>query len=185
MSPEKQRIAIATACGWTDIRRQRLYLGNQDLWGTKLKGGEKHRNRLPDYLNDKNAMQEVKKVLSDKGLMLEFVNQLVGTTYSAMGFRWEKLTTDDHLILVANATAEQEAEAFLRTLGLWEKDANTAKSASSTSSATEESSVTRLLALAQPVMEAYAKSHELDEWHCRCEDIIGTAYPRKLLDENS
>jgi hypothetical protein len=38
----------------------------------------------------------------------------------------------------------------------------------------------RLLAVAQPVMEAWAKSHELDEWHCRCEDIIGTAYPRNL-----
>ena len=29
-------------------------------------------------------------------------------------------------------------------------------------------------------MEVWAKSHELDEWHCRCEDIIGTAYPRNL-----
>jgi hypothetical protein len=38
----------------------------------------------------------------------------------------------------------------------------------------------RLLAVAQPVMEAWAKSHELDEWHCRCEDMIGTAYPRNL-----
>jgi hypothetical protein len=61
MSPEKQRIAIAMACGWTDIRRQRLYAGDQDLWGTKLKSGEKHRNRLPDYrndLNDRNAMHD-------------------------------------------------------------------------------------------------------------------------------
>jgi hypothetical protein len=38
----------------------------------------------------------------------------------------------------------------------------------------------RLLAVAQPVMEAWAKYHELDEWHCRCEDMIGTAYPRNL-----
>lgn len=38
----------------------------------------------------------------------------------------------------------------------------------------------RLLAVAQPVMEAWAKSHELDEWHCRCEDLIGTAYPSNL-----
>lgn len=40
--------------------------------------------------------------------------------------------------------------------------------------------IVRLLAVAQPVMEAWAKSHELDEWHCRCEDMIGTAYPRYL-----
>ena len=41
----------------------------------------------------------------------------------------------------------------------------------------------RLLAVAQPVMEAWAKSHELDEWHCRCEDMVGTAYPRRLLPQ--
>ena len=122
MSPQKQRIAIAMACGWTDIRLQRLYLGDQDWRGTKLKGGEKHRNRLPDYLNDLNAMHEAKKVLCDKGLMLEFVNQLVGIVCSAMGFRWDKVTADDHLILVANANAEQESEAFLKTLGLWEEE---------------------------------------------------------------
>lgn len=122
MSPEKQRIAIAIACGWTDIRRQRLYLGNQDLWGTKLKGDEKHRNRLPDYLGDLNAMNEAKKVLWDKGLMLEFVNQLIGIVCAAKGFRWDKVTADDHLILIANATAEQEAETSLRTLGIWEEE---------------------------------------------------------------
>lgn len=120
MTQEKHRVAIATACGWTDIRRQNLYAGDRDLYGNKLKGGEKHRHRLPDYLGDLNAMQEVKKVLWDKGLMLEFVNQLVGITCSAMGFLYDKVTANDHLIFIANATAEQESEAFLRTLGLWE-----------------------------------------------------------------
>ena len=122
MSPEKQRIAIAEACGWTDIRRQRLYLGNLDLWGTKLKGGEKHRNRLPDYLGDKNAMHEAKQVLWDKGLMLEFVNLLVVITCYAKGISWSKVTTDDRQMLIANATAEQEAEAFLKVLRLWEEE---------------------------------------------------------------
>ena len=127
MSPEKQRIAIATACGWTD---------------TQIIDGKYGQTDVPNYLGDLNAMHEVKKVLWDKGLMLEFVNRLVGIVCSAMGFRWDKLTADDHLILVANATAEQEAEAFLRTLGLWEEEANTTKSASPTSPATEESSAT-------------------------------------------
>ena len=63
-------------------------------------------------------MQEAIETLWVKGFMLEFVNQLVSITCYAKGFRWEKLTPDDHLILVANATAEQEVEAFLRTLGL-------------------------------------------------------------------
>lgn len=34
-----------------------------------------------------------------------------------------------------------------------------------------------LLILAEPIIEAWAKSHDLDEWHCRVEDLIGTAYP--------
>jgi hypothetical protein len=34
-----------------------------------------------------------------------------------------------------------------------------------------------ILVLVEPIMEAWAKSHELDEWHCRVEDLIGTAYP--------
>ena len=119
MSPEKQRIAIATACGWTD---------------TQIIDGKYGQTDVPDYLGDLNAMHEAKKVLWDR-LLLEFVKKLADITCSAMGFRWEKLTTDDHLILVANATAEQEAEAFLRTLGLWEDEVNTTKSASSTSPA--------------------------------------------------
>ena len=119
MSPEKQRIAIATACGWTD---------------TQIIDGKYGQTDVPDYLGDLNAMHEAKKVLWDR-LLLEFVKKLADITCSAMGFRWEKLTTDDHLILVANATAEQESEAFLRTLGLWEDEVNTTKSASSTSPA--------------------------------------------------
>jgi hypothetical protein len=34
-----------------------------------------------------------------------------------------------------------------------------------------------ILILAEPIMEAWAKSHELEEWHCRVEDLLGTAYP--------
>lgn len=121
MSPEKQRIAIAMACGWTDIRRQRLYLGDQ-VWGTKLKGGEKHRNRIPDYPNDLNACHEMEKVLSEeqKITFAGWVNYIY-------------LSTDIHYLAVpkarrlevfslVHATASQRAEAFLRTLGLWEDE---------------------------------------------------------------
>lgn len=37
--------------------------------------------------------------------------------------------------------------------------------------------IVEVLRLAEPVMEAWAKSHELEEWHCRVEDLLGTAYP--------
>lgn len=106
MTPDQQRITIATACGWTDIRRQRLYAGDQDLWGTKLKGAEKHRNRLPDYLADLNAMHEAEKALTDM----------------QQGYYWDHLKdmTDEGFGQL-HATAPQRAEAFLRTLGLWQE----------------------------------------------------------------
>ena len=120
MSPQKQRVAIAIACGLQNVAP--VVVQNVKHQGDNITVGiSSDSGWIPDYINDKNAMQEVKKVLWDKGSMLEFVNQLVGIVCSAMGFRWDKLTTDDHLILIANATAEQEAEAFLRTLGLWEE----------------------------------------------------------------
>jgi hypothetical protein len=40
-----------------------------------------------------------------------------------------------------------------------------------------ERAILEILVLAEPIMEAWAKSHVLDEWHCRVEDLIGTAYP--------
>ena len=109
MSPEKQRISIAAACGWTDIRRQRLYLGDQDWWGTKLKSGEKHRLRLPDYITDLNACNEMEKVLT------EHQNESI---YPRNLGAWRNPTKAIY------ATAAQRCEAFLRTLGLWEKEAN-------------------------------------------------------------
>lgn len=40
-----------------------------------------------------------------------------------------------------------------------------------------EKATLEILILAAPIMEAWAKSHELAEWHCRVESLIGTAYP--------
>ena len=108
MTPDQQRIAIAKACGWTDIRRQRLYAGDQDLWGTKLIGGEKHRNRLPDYLDDLNAMHEVEKVLTKE----QHIDHM----------EWLGMCSDDYgqkVWAYVHATAAQRSEAFLRTLNLW------------------------------------------------------------------
>ena len=121
MSPQKQRIAIAMACGLQNVAP--VVVQNVKHQGDDITVGiSSDSGWIPDYLNDKDAMQEAKKVLTDKGLMLEFVNQLVGIVCSAMGFRWDKVTADDHLILIANANAEQEAKAFLKTLGLWEEE---------------------------------------------------------------
>ena len=108
MSPEKQRIAIATACGWTDIRRQNLYAGDRDLYGNRRIGGEKHRNRLPDYLGDLNAMHEAQKVLKG-GMRSKYDAELTLICSRDYNFIWE-------------STAPQLSEAFLRALGLWEEE---------------------------------------------------------------
>lgn len=39
-----------------------------------------------------------------------------------------------------------------------------------------------LLALAQGTMEGWAHAEVLHEWHCRCEKLIGTAYPANTSD---
>jgi hypothetical protein len=116
MTPDQQRIAIATACGWTDIRRQRLYAGDQDLWGTKLKGGEKHRNRLPNYLGDLNACHEMEKVLNYEQAEL-FEDSLCDIAKSANDVLKNPLQSKSFIF---HATAPQRAEAFRRTLGLWQ-----------------------------------------------------------------
>jgi hypothetical protein len=97
MTPEKQRIAIAKACGYQK--------------GWNYKSGypadftqEWHIDSLPDYLNDLNAMHEAEKTLSDDNLK------------SYRGW----------LVVVCNgehwrATAAQRAEAFLRTIDKWEE----------------------------------------------------------------
>jgi hypothetical protein len=97
MDKETQRIAIAEACGWSEIRmcpKYNIYIA----WHPDHGG-----NPLPDYLNDLNAMHEAEKVLSH--------NQ--GSDYYDV--LCEISTYKAHM-----ATAAQRAEAFLKTLNLWE-----------------------------------------------------------------
>jgi hypothetical protein len=96
MTPEQQRIAIAEACGWTEMR-----MGASDLIGTSPDGRISW--QLPDYLNDLNAMHEAEKVLT-KEQRWEYIGNL-GTEEA---FTWTCL----------HATAAQRAEAFLKTLNL-------------------------------------------------------------------
>jgi hypothetical protein len=51
MTPEAQRIAIAEACGWMEIKEYQHL-----LWGFHPKEGFQEAP-VPDYLNDLNAIQ--------------------------------------------------------------------------------------------------------------------------------
>jgi hypothetical protein len=97
MKPELQRIKIAEACGFN--KSQWLELGSGIVFGTSAS--------IPDYLNDLNAMHEAETLRIAGEFDMEYREMLdrVCGQYS----------------IIYRATAAQRAEAFLRTLNLWEK----------------------------------------------------------------
>lgn len=102
MTPEAQRIAIAEACGW--VRN-----GKNNLWQNPYQGGGwDYLSGLPDYLNDLNAMHEAEKALMKPGLAqwCDYTRHLRRVCGIAM-------------YAEIHATADQRAEAFLKTLNLW------------------------------------------------------------------
>jgi hypothetical protein len=97
MSPEKQRTAIAKACGWTEIDE---LLANTSMG--KPPGKICSFDYLPDYLGDLNACHEMEK----------------GLTYEQIDDYYIELAK--RMVRPFRATASQRAEAFLRTLELWQ-----------------------------------------------------------------
>jgi hypothetical protein len=97
MNHEQQRIAIAKACGRVQ-RPDGFWFPQGSVVGSQ---------GIPDYLNDLNAMHEAEKIAFKNGII------------------WGRYF-DELLIVcgekndVATATAAQRAEAFLKTLNLWE-----------------------------------------------------------------
>jgi hypothetical protein len=110
MKPEKQRIAIAQACGWTQIEPctccDGVSRGYQPTPGA-------HKKHLPEYLNDLNAMHEAEALLDRYEAKL-FEEKLFNILES------EVMHTGEFALI--HATAAQRAEAFLRTIGKWEDD---------------------------------------------------------------
>lgn len=121
MNKENQRIAIAKACGWTNI--------TSDFYGTvpnadelDSQGALENLYQIPDYLNDLNVIHGAEKVLTKS----EYSSPL-GTA----AFEDDSFAGWLHRIMVRraeapnfriySASAAQRAEAFLRTLNLWEE----------------------------------------------------------------
>ena len=103
MNQEKQRIAIAEACG----------IVSKDKWGILYKTPRGILRDCPDYLADLNAMHEAEKVLSR------------GKNYYQLGGFGFYLRTLEQICYqpsCVESTAAQRAEAFLRALGKWEDD---------------------------------------------------------------
>jgi hypothetical protein len=110
MTNEQINIAIAEACGWTEIDG----LSAKGLMG---KPPEKLCSfaYLPNYCNDLNAMHEAERSLNSQQVQYYTLNLLRVTNNDGAKFHGT-LGCFAHV----RATAAQRAEAFLRTLGKWE-----------------------------------------------------------------
>tara|TARA_R110000796_G_scaffold251769_1_gene383948 strand:+ start:12758 stop:13075 length:318 start_codon:yes stop_codon:yes gene_type:complete len=103
MNEKEQQIAIAKACG-VKVRKIRYNRGTPAVTTTWI---SESREPIPDYLNDLNAMHEAEKVLCDmeNWEMCIYENRL-----NTMTTNWPW-----------HAAAPQRAEAFLKSLDLWEE----------------------------------------------------------------
>jgi len=120
MKPEKQRIAIAEACGWKNADHPDAMKLKQgwimpEKWCMDPKGVLRFNHHRPDYLNDLNAMHQAEMVLS-RG---EHYNQTGGFGLYVQNLDLVRCGRK-HLI---EATAAERARAFLLTLGKWEEEA--------------------------------------------------------------
>jgi hypothetical protein len=118
MSPEKQRIAIAEACGLP--KPYSMWFGNVSntpCHSVMVKNGVKRGIPIPDYLNDLNAMHEAEATmnLTDK-------YQYGKSICKIMNIDTEGGLDVVDIYYACHASAAQRAEAFLRTIGEWEND---------------------------------------------------------------
>lgn len=131
MNPENQRIAIAEACGWKEIRAEVDWLP-EELTGIFTwphpTDAEKtkyfiSRKPVPNYLYDLNAMHEAEKFILSTDLYIQYVNYLfrsVGLNRTYYMGATPEVFPADRQFAVFHATASQRAEAFIRTIGKWE-----------------------------------------------------------------
>jgi hypothetical protein len=112
MSPEKQRMAIAAVCGWTELRISEKY---QIPSGLRPNFQVQVLNEVPNYTKDLNAMHEAERIgLNSSELLSDYadiLDKVCVPTHICCLTHWQS---------VVMATAAQRAEAFLKALGLWD-----------------------------------------------------------------
>ena len=132
MSPEKQRIAIAMACGHTfewqgDTGSLWVVAPNRLILDVRFPNKHSREETLndsgqslPDYLNDLNAMHLAESVLTydqTETYQNGLANMVRGQPFEGY-CHWSDIGS----VFVAHASAPQRAEAFLKTLSLWTED---------------------------------------------------------------
>ena len=125
MTQEKQRKAIAKACGWTEIQLSEYApFGNPYLVGRSPNRVAENLQNIPDFCNDLNAMHEAEKVLYADQLV-DYVKHLAAIhplfCVDVLDDRDPAGDWHFEMTRLITATAAQRAEAFLRTIGKWEE----------------------------------------------------------------
>jgi hypothetical protein len=110
MTNQEINAAIAEACGW-NVTTSSFGVPPTQTAFSKLHGYDE----LPNYCEDLNAMHEAYLTMTEDN-QWEFVKTLVDYTPGSFPL----LSRSESLVL-ANATARQRAEAFLKTVGKWEE----------------------------------------------------------------
>lgn len=119
MNPELQRVKIAEAVGWTNVRRATILKGRimrEDVWGCPPeweKNGYTTNEVTPDYLNSLDSCAEMERVLNEDQAIL-YRHRLA---MNSDGGNAPFLTVE---AAMCHATAPQRCEAFLRVMGLWQ-----------------------------------------------------------------
>lgn len=117
MTDQEQNIAVAEACGWSDLvfHQQPFALS----WG--IPPGSKHPIPIPEYGKDINAMAEaVRQRIVSEAERNAYVNYLFDFTWT-VEFEDRQPHRD---FFWCEALAAYRREAFLRTLGLWKETTN-------------------------------------------------------------
>jgi hypothetical protein len=116
LTPTEINIAIAEACGWTDIRTERHPASADLLWTVGSLGAGTHGilKPIPDYYHDLNAMHEVEIELpiGKRADFRQVLKNLPEPLCDKEILGWDAI----------HATAHQRAEAFLRVKGLWKEE---------------------------------------------------------------
>lgn len=133
MKKHKQNKAIAESLGWTHCCHRDLY-----GWGPQVVGyppdclpTAENECVVPDYTADLNAIHGAVDLLSAKNKRVfgDNLNGLVGALYDdyydGIVPGWVADCFAHAITLTSQATAAQKAEAYLRTLGLWEQEGGT------------------------------------------------------------
>lgn len=103
---EAVNVAIAKACGWTDVYVARLLVWRDQVVG-RPPGMPHHRQPVPNYAESIDAMHEAEKTL-DANQRGKYAQLLLEPQWMQSS-RWD----------CAHANAEKRAKAFLMVLNLW------------------------------------------------------------------